>query len=63
LTQDAKPSIREVLTNATFMILFAAQFTENIGRSISGLAIEFLIFELTASPLLMGVLSIVWLLK
>jgi MFS family permease len=44
------------------MILFAAQFTENIGRSISGLAIEFLIFELTASPLLMGVLSIVWLL-
>ncbi len=62
MTQDAKPSIREVLTNATFMILFAAQFTENIGRSISGLAIEFLIFELTASPLLMGVLSIVWLL-
>ena len=44
------------------MVLFAAQFTENIGRSISGLAIEFLIFELTASPLLMGILAIVWLL-
>lgn len=44
------------------MVLFAAQFTENIGRSISGLAIEFLIFELTESPLLMGILAIVWLL-
>jgi MFS family permease len=56
-----KPSVKEVLTNATFMVLFAAQFIENIGRSISGLAIEFLIFELTASPFLMGVLSIIWL--
>jgi NRE family putative nickel resistance protein-like MFS transporter len=56
-----KPSIRQVLTNATFMVLFAAQFVENIGRSISGLAIEFLIFELTGSPFLMGVLSIIWL--
>ncbi|MCK5141604.1 MAG: MFS transporter, partial [Candidatus Heimdallarchaeota archaeon] len=62
MTQDAKPSIREVLTNTSFMVLFAAQFTENIGRSISGLAIEFLIFELTGSPLLMGILAIVWLL-
>ncbi len=44
------------------MVLFAAQFTENIGRSISGLALEFLIFGLTESPLLMGVLSIIWLL-
>ncbi|NPD88720.1 MAG: MFS transporter [Asgard group archaeon] len=56
-----KPSVREVLTNATFMVLFAAQFIENIGRSISGLAIEFLIFELTGSPFLMGILSIIWL--
>ncbi|MHA1592576.1 MAG: MFS transporter, partial [Candidatus Heimdallarchaeaceae archaeon] len=46
----------------SFMVLFAAQFTENIGRAISGLAIEFLIFELTGSPLLMGILAIVWLL-
>jgi len=60
--QDDKPSIRQVLTNATFMVLFAAQFIENIGRAISGLAIEFLVFDLTASPLLMGVLSIIWLL-
>ena len=58
---EDKPSIRQVLTNATFMVLFAAQFIENIGRSISGLAIEFLIFELTASPFLMGILSIIWL--
>ena len=56
-----RPSIREVLTNATFMVLFAAQFIENIGRSISGLAIEFLVFELTASPFLIGILSIIWL--
>ncbi|MCK4895228.1 MAG: MFS transporter [Candidatus Heimdallarchaeota archaeon] len=62
MTQDTKPSIREVLTNTPFMVLFAAQFTENIGRAISGLAIEFLIFELTGSPLLMGILAIVWLL-
>ncbi|NPD88717.1 MAG: MFS transporter [Asgard group archaeon] len=61
VSQEDKPSIRQVLTNATFMVLFAAQFIENIGRSISGLAIEFLIFELTASPFLMGVLSIIWL--
>ncbi|MCG3220904.1 MAG: MFS transporter [Candidatus Heimdallarchaeota archaeon] len=59
---ENKPSVREVLTNATFMVLFAAQFIENIGRSISGLALEFLVFELTASPFLMGVLAIIWLL-
>ncbi|MHA1462528.1 MAG: MFS transporter, partial [Candidatus Heimdallarchaeota archaeon] len=57
-----KPSIKEVLKNSPFMVLFAAQFTENIGRAVSGLAIEFLIFELTGSPLLMGMLAIVWLL-
>ncbi len=57
-----KPSIKEVLKNSSFMVLFAAQFTENIGRAVSGLAIEFLIFELTGSPLLMGMLAIVWLL-
>ncbi len=62
LLEDNKPSVKQVLTNATFMVLFAAQFIENIGRSISGLAIEFLIFQLTASPLLMGILGIVWLL-
>ncbi len=57
-----KPSIKEVLTNKPFMVLFAAQFAENIGRAVSGLAIEFLIFELTGSPLLMGMLAIIWLL-
>ncbi len=57
-----KPSIKDVLKNSPFMVLFGAQFTENIGRAVSGLAIEFLIFELTGSPLLMGVLAIIWLL-
>lgn len=57
-----KPSIKEVLKNKPFMVLFTAQFIENIGRAISGLAVEFLIFELTGSPLLMGILAIVWLL-
>ncbi|MHA1446705.1 MAG: MFS transporter [Candidatus Heimdallarchaeaceae archaeon] len=61
-TLEDKPSIKEVLTNTTFMVLFGAQFIENIGRAISGLAIEFLIYELTKSPLLIGVLAIVWLL-
>ena len=45
INQDDKPSIRQVLTNSTFMVLFSAQFIENIGRAISGLAIEFLIFQ------------------
>lgn len=57
-----KPSAKEVLKNKPFMVLFTAQFIENIGRAISGLALEFLIFELTGSPLLMGILAIVWLL-
>ncbi|MHA1655161.1 MAG: MFS transporter, partial [Candidatus Heimdallarchaeota archaeon] len=57
-----KPSIKEVLKNRPFMLLFAAQFIENIGRAISGLALEFLIYELTRSPLMMGILSIIWLL-
>ncbi len=61
LSDNDKPSVKQVLTNATFMVLFAAQFIENIGRAISGLAIELLIFDLTASPLLMGILSIIWL--
>ncbi len=61
ISQEDKPSVRQVLTNTTFMVLFAAQFIENIGRAISGLAIEFLVFELTGSPLLMGILSIIWL--
>lgn len=62
MAASEKPSIKEVLKNSPFMVLFAAQFTENIGRAVSGLAIEFLIFELTGSPLLMGILAIVWLL-
>jgi MFS family permease len=56
-----EPSIKEVLTNKAFMLLFSAQFIENVGRAISGLALEFLIFQLTKDPLLMGILSIIWL--
>ncbi len=62
---DAKqdnPSIGEVLRNKAFMVLFGAQFIENIGRAISGLALEFLIWDLTRSPFMMGILSIIWLL-
>jgi DHA3 family macrolide efflux protein-like MFS transporter len=64
-TEDAlissKPSVKEVLRNKPFMVLFSAQFIENVGRAISGLALEFLVYELTRSPFLMGILSIVWL--
>ncbi|MHA1739182.1 MAG: MFS transporter [Candidatus Heimdallarchaeota archaeon] len=58
---EEKPSIKEVLKNKAYMVLFSAQFIENIGRAISGLAIEFLIYELTGSPFLMGILGIIWL--
>jgi MFS family permease len=61
-TVDDKPSILEVLKNKAFMVLFGAQFIENIGRAISGLALEFLVWDLTKSPLMMGILSIIWLL-
>lgn len=56
------PSIKEVLKNKAFMVLFGAQFIENIGRAISGLALEFLVWDLTGSPLMMGILAIIWLL-
>ncbi len=59
---DNKPSIKEVLKNKPFMVLFGAQFIENVGRAISGLALEFFIWELTRSPLKMGILAILWLL-
>lgn len=62
LMTTEKPSTKEVLKNSPFMVLFAAQFIENIGRAVSGLAVEFLIYELTGSPLMMGILSIIWLL-
>lgn len=56
------PSIKEVLKNKAFMVLFGAQFIENIGRAISGLALEFLVWDLTGSPFMMGILAIIWLL-
>ena len=58
---EEKPSVKEVIRNKAFMVLFSAQFIENVGRAISGLAIEFLVYELTRSALLMGILAIIWL--
>lgn len=59
---EEKPSIVEVLKNKAFMVLFGAQFIENIGRAISGLALEFLVWDMTGSPFMMGILAIIWLL-
>jgi MFS family permease len=56
-----KPSVWQVLTNKPFMLLFSAQFVENIGRAVSGLALEILIYELTRSPMIMGLYALVWL--
>jgi len=53
-----RPSTFQVLKNTPFMILFAAQFTQNIGAAVSWLALTFFIYRLTDSPLLMGLLSI-----
>nr|NHJ87543.1 MFS transporter [Asgard group archaeon] len=54
------PQIFEVLKNGPFMLLFAAQFTQNVGAAVSWLALQFLIYDLTKSPGLMGILSIVF---
>ncbi|NHJ47460.1 MAG: MFS transporter [Asgard group archaeon] len=62
MLNSSKPSVKQVLRNAPFMTLFSAQFIENVGRAISGLALEFLVYELTESPLMMGIMSIIWLL-
>ena len=60
--QDVKEdsSVVEVLKNTTFMFLFAAQFSQNVGAAVSWLALQFLILGLTGSPGLMGFLSIVF---
>ncbi|MBN1328809.1 MAG: MFS transporter [Candidatus Heimdallarchaeota archaeon] len=54
------PQILEVLRNGPFMLLFAAQFTQNVGAAVSWLALQFLLYDLTRSPGLMGLLSIVF---
>jgi MFS family permease len=58
-TQE-KPSTIEVLKNKTFMLLFAAQFTQNIGAAVSMLALQFLILKLTDSAGIMGIFLIVF---
>ncbi|NHJ49446.1 MAG: MFS transporter [Asgard group archaeon] len=54
------PSTIEVLKNKTFMLLFSAQFTQNIGAAVSMLALQFLILNLTGSASLMGIFSIIF---
>jgi len=53
-----QPSTLQVLKNAPFMVLFSAQFTQNIGAAVSWLALSFYILRLTGSATLMGLLSI-----
>ncbi|MFW9923704.1 MAG: MFS transporter, partial [Candidatus Thorarchaeota archaeon] len=53
-------SILDVLKNLPFGLLFAAQFTQNVGAAVSWLALQFFIFTMTGSPGLMGLLSIVF---
>ncbi len=59
-TGTESPSVLEVLRNAPFMLLFSAQFTQNIGAAVSWLALSFFIFKLTESPGLMGLLSVIF---
>jgi len=53
-----QPSTIQVLKNTPFLVLFSAQFTQNIGAAVSWLALSFYILRLTGSPTLMGLLSI-----
>ncbi len=51
-------SIIEVLKNGSYVLLFTAQFAQNIGASVAWLALQFYIFASTGSVTLMGLLSI-----
>ncbi len=51
-------SIIEVLKNGPYVLLFTAQFAQNIGASVAWLALQFYIFGSTGSVTLMGLLSI-----
>ncbi|MEA2069787.1 MAG: MFS transporter [Asgard group archaeon] len=57
---EKEPSVREVLKNAPFMVLFGAQFTQNVAAAVSWLALTYFIYTLTDSPGLMGLLSVVY---
>ncbi len=59
-TTQEVPSTIEVLRNKTFIVLILAQFTQNVGAAVSWLALQFLLFKLTGSPGIMGILSIVF---
>jgi DHA3 family macrolide efflux protein-like MFS transporter len=60
IDQKEIPSTREVLKNTSFMLLFAAQFTQNVGAAVSSLAISYYLLILTGSKSLMGILQIVY---
>lgn len=53
-------SVIEVLKNGSYVLLFTAQFSQNIGAAVSWLALQFYIFGSTGSVTLMGLLSIVF---
>jgi len=53
-------SIIEVLKNGPYVLLFTAQFSQNIGASVAWLALQFYIFGTTGSVTLMGLLSIIF---
>ncbi len=51
-------SIIEVLKNGPYVLLFTAQFSQNIGAAVAWLALQFYIFGATGNVTLMGLLSI-----
>ena len=56
---DEKPSIREVLRNKSFMLVFFGQIIENIGGMSVVIALMFLIYSTTHNPVLIGILQTV----
>jgi len=56
---DEKPSMREVLRNKSFMLVFLGQVIENMGGMAVVIALMFLIYSTTKNPVLIGVLQTV----
>ncbi|MHA1244739.1 MAG: MFS transporter [Candidatus Heimdallarchaeota archaeon] len=56
---EEEPSIREVLRNKSFMLVFFGQIIENIGGMSVVIALMFLIYSTTHNPVLIGVLQTV----
>ncbi|MHA1124482.1 MAG: MFS transporter [Candidatus Heimdallarchaeota archaeon] len=56
---DEESSIREVLRNRSFMLVFFGQVIENIGGMSVVIALMFLIYSTTQNPVLIGILQTV----